>query len=64
MLIKAEIHEWTDGEELEQILLHLVNTIGSTNNNNSAQLLSADCKLQTISAAVHETLPQVLSVTQ
>ncbi|KAL9460912.1 hypothetical protein AB3S75_003996 [Citrus x aurantiifolia] len=64
MLIKAKIHEWTDGEEIEQILLRLVNTIGSTNNNNSAQLLSADCKLQTISAAAHETLPQVLSVTQ
>lgn len=25
-LIKAEIHEWSNGEELEEILLHLVNT--------------------------------------
>lgn len=64
MLIKAEIHEWADGEELEQILLHLINTIESTPTNNSAQLLSADCKLQTISAAAHEALPQALSVTQ
>ena len=25
-LIKAEIHEWSNGEELEEILLHLINT--------------------------------------
>ncbi|KAM6583395.1 hypothetical protein CsatB_010397 [Cannabis sativa] len=25
-LIKAEIHEWSNGEELEKILLHLINT--------------------------------------
>ncbi|WVZ17436.1 hypothetical protein V8G54_010418, partial [Vigna mungo] len=26
-LLKAEIHGWSDGEELEQILLHLINKI-------------------------------------
>ncbi|KAK9274503.1 hypothetical protein L1049_021752 [Liquidambar formosana] len=26
-LVKAEVHAWSDGEELESILLHLVNTI-------------------------------------
>lgn len=25
-LIKAEVHEWSNGEELEKILLHLINT--------------------------------------
>ena len=27
LLIKAEIHEWTDGEEFERILLRLINRI-------------------------------------
>ncbi|XP_022151617.1 inorganic pyrophosphatase 1-like [Momordica charantia] len=27
LVIKAEIHEWSDGEELERILLRLINTI-------------------------------------
>ncbi|GLT58341.1 hypothetical protein SLA2020_312410 [Shorea laevis] len=64
MLVKAEIHEWCDGEELERISLGLINKISAEENN--ASLISADhCKLQTISAApCHETLPQALSVHQ
>ncbi|KAM1412417.1 hypothetical protein EV2_025606 [Malus domestica] len=58
LLIKAGIHEWTDGEELEQILLNLINSISIEEN---AQFLSADCKLQTISV---EALPQALPVQQ
>ncbi|CAN6573456.1 unnamed protein product [Malus baccata var. baccata] len=58
LLIKAEIHEWTDGEELEQILLNLINSISIDEH---AQFLSADCKLQTISV---EALPQALPVQQ
>ncbi|KDP40798.1 hypothetical protein JCGZ_24797 [Jatropha curcas] len=63
MLIKAEIHEWSDGEELEHILLQIINKISMEESNGiSAQLFSADCKLQNISIAGHETLPKALSV--
>ncbi|ONI15620.1 hypothetical protein PRUPE_3G052000 [Prunus persica] len=61
LLIKAGIHEWTDGEELEQILLSLINTISMEEN---AQFISADCKLQTISASAHEAFPKALPVQQ
>ena len=64
--IKAEIHEWSDGEELELILLRLITTISideeDRNSNNSAQLFSVDCKFQTIPMAAHETLPRALPV--
>ncbi|CAB4302943.1 unnamed protein product [Prunus armeniaca] len=60
LLIKADIHEWTDGEELEHILHNLINTIATEEN---AQFISAaDCKLQTMSA--HEALSQALPVRQ
>ncbi|KAK9281810.1 hypothetical protein L1049_004716 [Liquidambar formosana] len=63
-LIKAKIHEWSDGEELEHVLLHLIGAISTQENNssNSAQLISVDCKLQTMSTSAHEALPQPLSV--
>ncbi|XWS18892.1 hypothetical protein CRYUN_Cryun32bG0083900 [Craigia yunnanensis] len=64
MLIKAEIHEWNDGEELERVLLQIINMISVEENyDNSAQLISVDCKLQTISVSTH-ALPQALSVPQ
>ncbi|KAK3220164.1 hypothetical protein Dsin_014134 [Dipteronia sinensis] len=68
--IKAEIHEWTDGEELEKVLLQIINKISLEEDEEGkstcdAQLLSAsDCKLQIISASAHEALPQALSVPQ
>ena len=62
-LIKAEIHEWSDGEELELVLLHLIKKISEENNpnNNSAaaQLIPVDCKFETMAAQV---LPQALPV--
>ncbi|KEH18309.1 putative hydrolase [Medicago truncatula] len=58
-LVKAEIHGWCDGEELEQILIQLINKIIIEEN---AQFISSDCKLQTLSIPVHETLPKALSV--
>ncbi|XP_031257827.1 inorganic pyrophosphatase 2-like [Pistacia vera] len=66
MLVKAEIHGWTDGEDLEKILLQLINSISAEeSNNNTAQMISGDCKIQIISAAAaHETLPQALPVPQ
>ncbi|KAK0597493.1 hypothetical protein LWI29_025860 [Acer saccharum] len=68
--IKGEIHEWTDGEELEKVLLQIINKISLQEEEEgkstcAAQLLSAsDCKLQTISASAHEVLPQALPVPQ
>ncbi|KAM7483825.1 hypothetical protein LguiB_008408 [Lonicera macranthoides] len=71
-LVKANINEWTDGEELEAILLQIINkiimedNINTKNNNSNAaavQLFSGDCKFQTIPmSAAHETLPQALPV--
>ncbi|XWS72153.1 hypothetical protein CRYUN_Cryun02cG0015800 [Craigia yunnanensis] len=48
-LVKAEVHEWSNGEELEKILLHLINTISTeqsiSGSNSSSQSNSSDCKL-------------------
>ncbi|KAK2983830.1 hypothetical protein RJ640_008506 [Escallonia rubra] len=62
--IKAEIHEWSDGEELERVLLQLINTILEEENNktNAAQLFSIDCKFQSIPMAAHESALQALPV--
>ncbi|KAI4329167.1 hypothetical protein L6164_021460 [Bauhinia variegata] len=63
LLIKAEIHEWNDGEDQERILLHLINKI--SNEESAHKKISVDCKLQTIAVAAHEAaLPQVLKVHQ
>lgn len=61
LLIKAEIHEWVDGEELERILVGLINKISIQEN---AQFIPADCKLQTISVSAREALPHALPVQQ
>ncbi|WJX86360.1 3'(2'),5'-bisphosphate nucleotidase [Trifolium repens] len=58
-LLKAEIHGWSDGEELEQVLMKLINKIMIEEN---AQFISSDCKLQSLSIPVHENLPKALSV--
>ncbi|CAA2973372.1 inorganic pyrophosphatase 1-like [Olea europaea subsp. europaea] len=64
-LVRAKIHEWNDGEELESILLKLIDTISLQEGHaKSAQLLLVDCKMETIPMAAHETLPQALPVTQ
>ncbi|XP_071901373.1 inorganic pyrophosphatase 2-like [Coffea arabica] len=63
MLLKAEIHEWNDGEDLERLLLQLINSIFAAEESLS-QLLSTDCKFQTIPMSVHQALPQALSVPQ
>lgn len=44
-LIKAEVLEWSDGEELEKVLLHIISTISNEenfNNGTSAQSESYD----------------------
>ncbi|KGN45537.1 inorganic pyrophosphatase 2 [Cucumis sativus] len=50
LVIKAEIHEWSDGEELARILLNLIKTISMAEN---AQLLSP----QNMGVPVYEALP-------
>lgn len=62
LLIKAEVHEWSYGEELARVLLHLINTAKIEDNTNSAQLISADCKFQTIPLSSHDALPHALPV--
>ncbi|WVZ22947.1 hypothetical protein V8G54_001491 [Vigna mungo] len=58
-LVKAEIHGWSDGEELEQVLLHLINKVSMEQN---SSFISSDCKLQTLSVSALEALPKVLPV--
>ncbi|CAI0392127.1 unnamed protein product [Linum tenue] len=68
MVIKAEIHEWSDGEDLEHVLLEIVERI--TKSSDSVALLSAansngnDCKFQTMAAAAATLPPRPLSVRQ
>ncbi|KAF8393505.1 hypothetical protein HHK36_021749 [Tetracentron sinense] len=68
MLMKAEVHEWSDGEELERVLLHLINMISIEENSSSncTQLISVDCKFETIPVSTHENSiprpPQLLAV--
>uniref|UniRef100_A0A1D1XI66 Inorganic pyrophosphatase 1 n=1 Tax=Anthurium amnicola TaxID=1678845 RepID=A0A1D1XI66_9ARAE len=54
--LKDQVHEWSNGEELERVLLHL------TNRSLSSQLLFTDCKLQTFPMSAHEPLLQALLV--
>lgn len=63
-LVKAEIHEWSNGEELEYILLQIINKISKEEEDKSiSQLIPGDyCRLKTISVVEHETLPKVLPV--
>lgn len=59
-LVKAEVHEWSDGEMLERTLLEVIDTT-STNNLDKSQLSSSDCKSST-SGSTREPLPQTLPV--
>ncbi|KAL4286068.1 hypothetical protein AHAS_Ahas19G0049200 [Arachis hypogaea] len=58
LLLKAEIHPWSDGQELEQVLLQLINKITSLGDESSQQFISSDCKMQTLSVTTHEALPK------
>ncbi|KAK9278852.1 hypothetical protein L1049_028431 [Liquidambar formosana] len=66
MRIKAQIHEWSNGEELERILLHQINTIVIEEQcgtlRSSDRLVAVDCKLQTSSVSAHEAFPNALPV--
>lgn len=57
--MKAEIHEWSDGEDLERVLLQLINAISMEEAN---KLFSVDCMFGSIPMAAHQALPKALSV--
>ncbi|KAJ0964638.1 hypothetical protein J5N97_025776 [Dioscorea zingiberensis] len=59
-LIKAEVHEWSDAEEQEKILLQLINKVAMAELSNAAQLI--DCKMQKVPISPHGTLPKILPV--
>ncbi|KAL7100077.1 hypothetical protein ACP275_09G126000 [Erythranthe tilingii] len=62
-LLKAEIFEWIDGKELEQILIGLIEKMKIEEANNGIQLLSAvDCKFEKIPMVAHEAFPPPLRV--
>ncbi|CAA0814659.1 Inorganic pyrophosphatase 2 [Striga hermonthica] len=49
--LRAEVHEWVNGEDMEIILLELIEKIKNIQENdgfNSVQMLSVDCKLETV----------------
>ncbi|KAK9030860.1 hypothetical protein V6N11_032266 [Hibiscus sabdariffa] len=62
-LIKAEVCEWSNGDEFEQVLLHHITKIieKNTPNGNTSQLCS-NCKLQTISGAAYKAFSKTLYV--
>ncbi|RYR40498.1 hypothetical protein Ahy_A09g046252 [Arachis hypogaea] len=65
--IKAEVHGWKDGEELENILVHIINKEieGNKINNNSTPKISIDCKLGSIpimETTTYQPLPKALPV--
>ncbi|KAK1290471.1 Inorganic pyrophosphatase 2 [Acorus calamus] len=61
LLLKTEIHGWSDAEELEKVLLKLINILLSADKK-TPELLSMDWKFQPVSRLPHEAFPQVLRV--
>ncbi|KAL0297674.1 UNVERIFIED_CONTAM: Inorganic pyrophosphatase 2 [Sesamum radiatum] len=53
-LLRAEIHDWSNGAELGRILLELIEKISiqESNKSNLPQLLSVDCKFESIPMAL------------
>jgi pyridoxal phosphate phosphatase PHOSPHO2 len=53
-----------DGEELENVLLHIINkaNIGKENNIVGPKIISIDCKLGTISIDAHKVFPEAITV--
>lgn len=60
--LRAEVHEWSNAEELETVLLQLIHKAISIDRDEVNHLLSMDCKFQTIPLSAHEALPQALPV--
>ncbi|XP_019448202.1 PREDICTED: inorganic pyrophosphatase 2-like [Lupinus angustifolius] len=60
--IKPEVHAWGNGEELKNILLHIINKTIGEENNIIRPKISVDCMLEQISLDAHKNFPKVLSV--
>ncbi|XP_004510356.1 inorganic pyrophosphatase 2-like [Cicer arietinum] len=58
-LIKAEIHAWCDGKELEHTLMKLIKKIIIEEH---AQFISSECRPQNLSIPMLESLPKVLPI--
>ncbi|KAL6585108.1 Inorganic pyrophosphatase 1 [Orobanche minor] len=66
-ILRAEVHEWSNGEDMEMILLELIEKIKiqeCNNSNSSLPLLSIDCKFGSIPIGAHEGLPPPVRVHQ
>ncbi|PKU77591.1 Inorganic pyrophosphatase 2 [Dendrobium catenatum] len=64
-LLRAEVHEWSNGEEQEKVLLHLISLSEFAVSNgtvDAAQLLPVDCKMNSMPAKPREPLPKFLPV--
>uniref|UniRef100_A0A7N0UVZ8 Uncharacterized protein n=1 Tax=Kalanchoe fedtschenkoi TaxID=63787 RepID=A0A7N0UVZ8_KALFE len=60
---EAQVHGWTNGEELEEILLCLINkTVCNSNGCKLGHTSSSDCKCEAGSCPAHESSPQTVSV--
>ncbi|WOL14603.1 hypothetical protein Cni_G23383 [Canna indica] len=63
-MLKAEVHEWSNGEELEKVLLQLIHRSISTDADriSANQLFSMDCKHGPVPASAAETISLPLPV--
>lgn len=60
--LRAEIHEWSNAEELERVLLRLISESASADRSSPSQLISVDCKFQTLPPSSIEAFPKSLPV--
>ncbi|KAJ8458598.1 hypothetical protein OPV22_031524 [Ensete ventricosum] len=60
--LRAEVHEWSNGEELEKVLLHLVDRSIDADRNSPNQMFAVDCKHNMVPASPTEALPLPLRV--
>ncbi|XP_019107434.2 inorganic pyrophosphatase 2 isoform X2 [Beta vulgaris subsp. vulgaris] len=62
-LITSKIHEWTNGEDFERVLLSLIQAIiSNADDNDAAHFFNRDCKFESLPISSHDTLPQALGV--
>ncbi|XP_047176635.1 inorganic pyrophosphatase 1-like [Vigna umbellata] len=65
--VKAEVHAWRNGEELHDVMLHIIKKAigeGKSSVSSCTPTRSIDCKLGSISIDVHNPLPTALPVPQ
>ncbi|ONK80678.1 uncharacterized protein A4U43_C01F20530 [Asparagus officinalis] len=61
--LRAEVHEWSNAEDQEKVLLKLIQKLRSIDHEEETnQVFSMDCKFHIIPVSGHEILPQALPV--